>query len=232
MRTLHRIGWLMLLVLMAGLCFGRDPGAGATASIEAMIAAANQGDVDAQYNLAVRLETGDGVVSQPSEAVRWYRLAAEAGDVDAQYNLGVLTGRGYGTAQDDAAAVQWFLRAAEQGDAQAQLVLGFRYREGVGVAADEEAAAQWFIAAAEQNVPEAQLIVGKLHVWGIGVRQNLVTGWMWLQRAACAGELEAAEVRDRVATVMTAGQIEKAQALVNLRVDETNGAGLCAMSAD
>ena len=52
-------------------------------------ALAEQGDVEAQFNLGVRYGTGEGVPQDDVEAVRWYRLAAEQGSARAQYNLGV-----------------------------------------------------------------------------------------------------------------------------------------------
>ena len=52
--------------------------------------AAEQSDVDAQFNLAILYEKGLGVPQDSEEATNWYRLAAEQGDVDAQFNLAIL----------------------------------------------------------------------------------------------------------------------------------------------
>ena len=51
--------------------------------------AAEQGSADAQFNLGVSYDFGEGVEEDDEEAVRWYRLAAEQGHADAAYNLGV-----------------------------------------------------------------------------------------------------------------------------------------------
>ncbi len=40
---------------------------------DAVKKAAEQGDVDAQYNLGVMYAYGDGVPEDDAEAVRWYR---------------------------------------------------------------------------------------------------------------------------------------------------------------
>ena len=40
---------------------------------------ADQGDVDAQYNLALMYLNGQGVPQDFAEAARWYQLAAEQG---------------------------------------------------------------------------------------------------------------------------------------------------------
>ena len=50
---------------------------------------AEQGDVDAQYNLGVMYDNGWGVLQDYAEAMKWYRLAADQGNETAQYNIGV-----------------------------------------------------------------------------------------------------------------------------------------------
>ena len=50
--------------------------------------AAEQGYAWAQYNLGIAYNNGIGVAKDPSEAVRWWRMAAEQGLAQAQYNLG------------------------------------------------------------------------------------------------------------------------------------------------
>jgi len=52
--------------------------------------AAEQGHADAQYNLGVMYENGQGVRQDHAESVRWYRKAAEQGHAEPQYNLGVM----------------------------------------------------------------------------------------------------------------------------------------------
>ncbi|KAB2645301.1 MAG: SEL1-like repeat protein, partial [Verrucomicrobia bacterium] len=43
-------------------------------------AKAKQGDADAQFNLGVCYESGNGVAKDYVEAVKWYRKAAEQGN--------------------------------------------------------------------------------------------------------------------------------------------------------
>jgi TPR repeat protein len=73
----------------------------------------------AQSNLGFCYENGTGVVQNPAEAVRWYRLAADQGDAGAQYNLGVSYHNGGGVVRNSAEAVRWFRLAADQGFAPA-----------------------------------------------------------------------------------------------------------------
>ena len=62
---------------------------------------AKKGNPLAQFQLAQRLRTGDGLPKDPSQAVEWYRKAAKQGMPEAQHNLGVALDHGQGIAEDD-----------------------------------------------------------------------------------------------------------------------------------
>ena len=81
---------------------------------------AEQGNVDAQYNLGVLYSSGQGVAQDFSESVRWYQMAAKQGDASAQYNLGLMYYFGEGVLQDYSEAARWYRLTAQQGDAWAQ----------------------------------------------------------------------------------------------------------------
>ncbi len=117
---------------------------------------AEQGDADAQYNLGVCYDNGQGVDEDDAEAVKWYRKSAEQGHAGAQYNLGWCYDNGKGVDEDDAEAVKWYRKAAEQGDADAQYNLGVCYDNGQGVDEDDAEAVKWYRKAAEQGYAEAQ----------------------------------------------------------------------------
>ena len=82
--------------------------------------AAEQGNAEAQFNLGVMYNQGDGVPEDHAEAVRWYQMAAEQGYAVAQCILGFMYDQGDGVPEDDAEAVRWYQMAAEQGYAGAQ----------------------------------------------------------------------------------------------------------------
>ena len=78
--------------------------------------AAEQGDAEAQYRLALMYEQGEGVPENNKQAVKWYRLAAEQGYVEAQYELGVRYMDGNdGVIQDYVYAHMWYNLAASNG---------------------------------------------------------------------------------------------------------------------
>jgi TPR repeat protein len=120
---------------------------------------ADQGMAEAQFNLALMYDNGDGVTQDYSEAVHWYKAAAQQGNASAQYNLGVRYDEGKGVAEDDSEAVRWYRAAAEQGYADAQTNLAVMYAIGRGVIKDNITAHMWFnIASAhgEQNAKEGR----------------------------------------------------------------------------
>lgn len=91
--------------------------------IQEYVRKAEQGDVDAQYNLGIIYYHGEGVPRNYEEALSWFYKAAEQDDADAQYNLGFMYGRGEGIDKSHAQSVAWFKRAADQGHKGAQEIL-------------------------------------------------------------------------------------------------------------
>ena len=117
---------------------------------------AEQGNVEAQYNLGFMYYNGQGLTQNSAEAVKWYRLAAEQGHGDARLNLGAMYRSGQGVPEDFVRAAKWYRLAAEQGNAIAQDNLGILYYFGDGVLQDNLIAYMWTNLAFENGAPEAQ----------------------------------------------------------------------------
>jgi len=86
--------------------------------------AAEQGDADAQNNLAMLYESGAGVTRDRALALRWYTESATAGVAMARYNLAMLLATAHILQQSDrpqyrdkdlAAAYMWVTLAAKDG---------------------------------------------------------------------------------------------------------------------
>lgn len=77
-------------------------------------AAAHQGHLVAQYNLAVMLSKGQGCKVDLEKAFDWLLQAAEQGMPEAQVALGDALRAGSGVTSDVAAATGWYQKAAEQ----------------------------------------------------------------------------------------------------------------------
>lgn len=117
--------------------------------------AAEQGDIDAQYNIAQMSYKGDGIQKNYEEAAKWYRKIAESGDSYGQYTIGHMYSKGKGVEQSYENAAEWYRKAAIQGFRTAQFNLGVLYYNGQGVPVDYEEAYAWFNAAAEQGSEKA-----------------------------------------------------------------------------
>jgi uncharacterized protein len=116
---------------------------------------AEQGVIEAQYNLGQMYYEGQGVPQDYQEAVRLYRLSAEQGYAKAQYNLGVMYDEGRGVPQDYQEAVRLYRLSAEQGHASAQLNLGYMYGNGQGVPQDYVSAHMWFNLSGSNGLKDA-----------------------------------------------------------------------------
>ena len=153
--------------------------------VAAVMAAAERGDPDAQYELAWMYFIGTDVPKDDAKSARWCRRAAEQGHAAAQVMLGSKYEIGdLGMRQDYAEAVWWYRRAAEQGYAPGQFALAGQYREGLGVPQDYTEAVQWYRRAAEQGHPNAQFSLGEMHSEGLGVPQDYTEAVQWYRRAA------------------------------------------------
>jgi uncharacterized protein len=76
---------------------------------------AEQGYVNAQFDLGSMYVKGQGVPQDYAEAQRWFRLAADKGNVRAQTRLGIMYAEAQGVPQNYVEARRWFRLAADQG---------------------------------------------------------------------------------------------------------------------
>ena len=111
---------------------------------------AEQGDADAQFNLGVMYEDGQGVTQDYKKALKWYRLAAEQGDATAWHQLGVMHHYGWGVKTNYKEALRFYRLGAPRFPVS-QYSLGVMYYQGQGVDQDIVIAYMWFYVAAENG---------------------------------------------------------------------------------
>ena len=111
---------------------------------ETLLANAERGSAEDQYELGLRYERGAGVPQSYVEAVRWYRLAAMQGSRDGEYKLCEMSERGQGLPQDYQEALHWCGLAADQGHGRAMFILGRLYHTAHGVPHDLVRAHMWY----------------------------------------------------------------------------------------
>jgi TPR repeat protein len=132
---------------------------GGTQSTYAPVAEINESgrDPTTQYELALRLESGDGVPIDLEQSRKWMRSAAEAGHREAQYRLA----KQYMFGEDDIerdvkTATEWLIPSAKQGFEPAQIMLAGCYEHGYGVDPDLSKAILWYQESARQGNKKAE----------------------------------------------------------------------------
>jgi uncharacterized protein len=210
------VGAIMAMLVVVGTV--------AAGPFEDAHAAADQGNVEAQWRLGLMYRDGYRVGRDGVEALKWFKLSAKGGYVRAQLYLEEIYRYGvYGLAKNKTEAAEWYRLAAEQNNAEAQYVLGNMAYLGEGVDQDYELAVSWFHKAADQGNDEAQWWLGNIYFGGQGVLQDYVQAHMWLNLAAAAAARSSdKEYRDRVfrelqflTSKMTPAQIAEAQKLAS-----------------
>jgi TPR repeat protein len=122
-------------------------------TIETLKQGAEQGNLDAQFHLAQRYQTGNGVPQDVVEAFKWMQKAAqhygsESSVVsDARYQLGLMYEKGEGVQLDLTKAHDLFLSAVKDcmyAGNLAMFSLGQMYETGNGVPQDDRKAAEFY----------------------------------------------------------------------------------------
>ena len=81
---------------------------------------AQQGILEAQYNLGVMYEKGDGVPQNYKQAVYWYTKSAQQGFPQAQNNLGLMYDKGEGVPKNYIHSYAWTNLAVSNNNQQAR----------------------------------------------------------------------------------------------------------------
>lgn len=76
---------------------------------------AEDGDLEAQYNLGLMYEMGMGVKQDFYSAYKWYLKSAEQGQPKSQYNVGVFLSIGKGVEKNVKLAKEWIIKANKNG---------------------------------------------------------------------------------------------------------------------
>lgn len=94
---------------------------------------AQQGDAEAQYNLAVLYDLGKEVPQDYTAAAGWYMKSAQNGNAKAFYQMGQMSELGHGAAQSHKRAASLYRQAAALGHVEAQNRLNVMYSQGLSV---------------------------------------------------------------------------------------------------
>jgi TPR repeat protein len=141
--------------------------------------AAEQGNVDSIYRMAVLTEKDD-----PDKAIAWYKKCMTT-VVIAPTNLANL----YKRQGDNKAAFGCLMYGAKQGYAHNMRDVAESYKTGTGVDVDLVEAGKWYKKAAEKGCLESRYEMGRRHLEGVGGPKCLSEGLRFMELAA-KGEAE------------------------------------------
>lgn len=116
--------------------------------------AAELGDMDAAYGLAVLYREGTGVVRDRAESVKWLKRAADERHIAAMVEFAIVLFNGDGAEKSEAGAVRLFAKAAQANSPIAQNRLARLYAAGRGVTANAVEAMKWHILARANGVKD------------------------------------------------------------------------------
>lgn len=182
--------------------------------------AAEKGDAEAQYHLALAYDSGDGIELDHEQAVYWYQKAADQGYVDAMFNLAVSYDDGEGVEMDDEMAIYWYTKAAELGDSDAQNNVAVMYEDGEGTDIDYDKARYWYTKSAENKNSLAQYNLADLYYNGRGLSSaNKVEAYAWFAVSAENDESGAEERRKGTWRELSKSERADARALADKYID-------------
>ena len=206
-----------------------SPGLAQTIDPEALQAAADTGDTEAQRNLGEALLYGFGGVEQDIDAgLALLRQAAAGGNIAAKASLGKILLDGYYATADPETAEALLSEAAEAGNTRAQASLGSALVWGTGVDADPARAEGLLTQAAEKEDTEALRVLGEQLVGGWVFERDTVKGLGMLEQAVADGDTEA---KIALGSFLLYGNrletdLPRALALFEEAADEGDGRGL------
>ena len=133
---------------------------------------AEQGDLEAQFQVALAYAYGSPVPRNDLSASQWMQKSAGGGFASAMANLGLMYQEGRGVPEDPKLALEWMEKAAELHNADGEFYLAHTYERGVGVARDPAKAVEWYKRAlADGNIP-VSVNLGLMYLEGDGVKKD------------------------------------------------------------
>jgi TPR repeat protein len=197
-RKLTGLSRLVSFLLVAGaLVRGQDTNAPSKPTFVEIKSKAEAGDPAAQDRMGDAYFKGEGVATNFSMAVSWYRKAAEQGNPDAESGLGNMYSSGWGVDKDEGEAMKWYGKAAEQGDSLSAIWLGDAHSKGEAVFTNLVEAVKWYEKVAKKERMNSYVkdrlvycysALGLFYYTGNGVLEDKAETVKWYRKAAELGD--------------------------------------------
>jgi len=153
-------------------------------SLSSFITAADQGDKEAQYHVAICYRRSLGVERDDEASFRYLKKSADQQFVAAEYYISNYYDNGIGTQKDEQEAFRYRKLAADQGHTEAQYQVACAYKSGTVIQLNEREAFNYFKLAAEGNYKDAQYHLALCYQNGFGTPKNDVVAVTYLKLAA------------------------------------------------
>lgn len=140
---------------------------------------AEEGNIEAQYELACMYYLGKEVEQSYTRAIEWWRMAAKLGHAESQFQLGHNYRVGRGVVHDDAKALEWLHKSADQLNPNALYLLGVLYGSGRNMPNDPAKGMTLLMKAAELGSVSAQVQLGINSEHGQKVSQDISAAYFW-----------------------------------------------------
>lgn len=176
----------------------------ANTAIGYYLAAAEIGNIDANYELGMIYYNGDGVTQDFYRAREYFERAADKGDADALYMLACMCLKGQGAEPNDIMGREYLRGAAERGHQDALTCLracecyelGRKYLEGWSVSKDVKRACDYLEQAVNKATAQGDgsiiFAVGRIYEKGqFGLKKDFKRACAYFQRAAELGDEDA-----------------------------------------
>ncbi|WP_424244807.1 hypothetical protein Dip510_002078 [Elusimicrobium posterum] len=159
-----------------------------------LILDANNGDAQAQYELASRFSSGRGVEKQDYlQALKWYEKAAAQNNGSAAFNIGLIYYNGNGVKKDYKKAFQYFNLAKKLDIALADHMLAAMYYYGQGTEKDYSKSLEYYKAyskvAGGIDQPTIYTKIADMYYNGEGTAKNLTEALHYYSLSAKEGDL-------------------------------------------
>ena len=152
---------------------------------------AEQGDSDAQYQLASSILDRNPSFSDVQNALKWLRASMAQNNPNAAFYLGYFYEHGKFVPQDYGRAFQNYEIATRVHYPPAENNLASLYQHGQGVRKNLVKAYELYLAAAQQGDPVAQYNLAAFCYSGISISRNSTDAVRWLRASADSGLAEA-----------------------------------------
>lgn len=146
--------------------------------------AAQEKNAQAEYQLSLMYQKGEGISADKEQAFYWCRRAAHRDHMKAAYAVSKMYQNPSLVEHDNQQAYYWLRRAAELDLENGWLSMALMYLNGELVERDTESAIAWLKHAADKENVIALTLLGKMYEKGQDVEKDEVSARLFFTRAA------------------------------------------------